>query len=515
VLAIFARSKDAFSQMRKHNDNLNNRQLSIYMDSLFVKQCIRVLRDQGNQSVAVLANERCGRWYVQPQLLEDTVYFKSTDGHYGAWDFNLRRLNLQLLDWINRSDCVLIVDSTRKGKRFPDSLSKTIPIWCAVLNRIVHRYIHDRLTGEGDDGAMQHPAVNTADWDMDLHWLPAAVTAQEAEQIRQRLDRFVDRLWQLQSTIDLARMATILQKPLRPLWMSPSSLLAPLPASQLSFLPVVLCSASMRLERGQSSHQSVEWPPVGPVDNEHEHMKRNCSTVSFEYIQGAADDHELWAGAGYTADLFWQSLGFPVADAAGCGDKGDKFAVMHQIGDTGLTIGSQLSRQHYAQFDWVINATDEVDVDDYFVQIPAEMRPPISREPIIMLKEHTGLPFNYCQLFIEEGKRGQHSFARSIPFIRQHFTSQHHCGQVLIHCRQGVDRSVSVGLCILLSRRMVQQPTVPLTKFDVHLVLALIQRHRPVANPSRALLKRLNEHFIQNTTNNNNNNNRQQHLPER
>lgn len=31
----------------------------------------------------------------------------------------------------------IIVDSTRRGKSMPDALSKTVPIWCAVINRIV------------------------------------------------------------------------------------------------------------------------------------------------------------------------------------------------------------------------------------------------------------------------------------------------------------------------------------------------------------------------------------------
>lgn len=34
----------------------------------------------------------------------------------------------------------IIVDSTRRGKRFPDSMSKTIPIWTCVLNRSIHNY---------------------------------------------------------------------------------------------------------------------------------------------------------------------------------------------------------------------------------------------------------------------------------------------------------------------------------------------------------------------------------------
>lgn len=30
-----------------------------------------------------------------------------------------------------------MVDSTRQGKSMPDALSKTVPIWCAVMNRLL------------------------------------------------------------------------------------------------------------------------------------------------------------------------------------------------------------------------------------------------------------------------------------------------------------------------------------------------------------------------------------------
>lgn len=65
----------------------------------------------------VIANERCGSWYVPPKLKAGSVYFKSTDGHVGQWAFSLRRLNLQLLDILSKHDGCIIVDSTRRGKR--------------------------------------------------------------------------------------------------------------------------------------------------------------------------------------------------------------------------------------------------------------------------------------------------------------------------------------------------------------------------------------------------------------
>lgn len=42
--------------------------------------------------------------------------------------------------WLAQRGGCIIVDSTRKGKRFPDSMSKTIPIWTCVLNRAIHNY---------------------------------------------------------------------------------------------------------------------------------------------------------------------------------------------------------------------------------------------------------------------------------------------------------------------------------------------------------------------------------------
>ena len=47
-----------------------------------------------------IANERCGSWYIPPQLKAGSAYFKSTDGHHGQWGFSTRRLNLHILEVI-------------------------------------------------------------------------------------------------------------------------------------------------------------------------------------------------------------------------------------------------------------------------------------------------------------------------------------------------------------------------------------------------------------------------------
>jgi tRNA A64-2'-O-ribosylphosphate transferase len=79
-----------------------------------------------------LANKRCGLWYKSS--FDDFVHFKSTDGHFGVWQFSLKRLNLNLVTLLLDRDAAIIVDSTRKGRSVPDSFSRTLPMWCAVIN---------------------------------------------------------------------------------------------------------------------------------------------------------------------------------------------------------------------------------------------------------------------------------------------------------------------------------------------------------------------------------------------
>ena len=135
------------------------------------------------------------------------AYFKSTDGHHGNWSFNLRRPNLHLLPVTTAHGGyehfqlvalpfffgepgallqyrIILVDSTRAGKRLPDALSKTVPIWCAVVNRALRL----RLRGAPDvvsDGA-RTPWLESGD----LHTPPGIVGAHEHAQIAARIDEW-------------------------------------------------------------------------------------------------------------------------------------------------------------------------------------------------------------------------------------------------------------------------------------------------------------------------------------
>ena len=162
----------ATRSIKKKHNSIYNALRSIYEDSIFVSE-IAGLWPQ----LPLVANLRCGLWYSS--RFDSSCYFKSTDGHANNCSFSTARLNLHvaqlagnrkvyflpslLLSFFElgfefcvcfglgqRGGC-LIVDSTRKGKRFPDSMSKTIPIWACVLNRAIARRLQ-RMQLENTSG---------------------------------------------------------------------------------------------------------------------------------------------------------------------------------------------------------------------------------------------------------------------------------------------------------------------------------------------------------------------------
>ena len=88
--------------LKRSNLSLTNRLRSIRHDADFVQQVQQIYHRP------LVANERCGSWYVEPTNKAASAYFKSTDGHAGQWKFSTRRLNLHLLALIGEKDgCVI------------------------------------------------------------------------------------------------------------------------------------------------------------------------------------------------------------------------------------------------------------------------------------------------------------------------------------------------------------------------------------------------------------------------
>lgn len=190
-------------------------------------------------------------------------YFKSTDGHIHHWAFSLKRANLHLIDVVQPADAdaaqptgCLVVDSTRRGKRYPDALAKTVPIWCAVLN-------HASSARFGSPSRDAFPAGIAVP--------PEWISPSEQRQMEARLGDWVAVF--LDSDLPVPRLT----KPL-----CPSFVCAPeIPAVRqldTNVHHIILVSAS-----------APTPPPNAPPT----------------YVQGAGDDHESWAH-GLTPELYWR-----------------------------------------------------------------------------------------------------------------------------------------------------------------------------------------------------------------
>ncbi|KAJ5775390.1 uncharacterized protein N7511_000401 [Penicillium nucicola] len=237
------------SSLRRSALSVSNRLQSIEDDGAFVHEVAE------HYGLPLVANERCGSWYIPPDSKVGSAYFKSTDGHTGEWDFSLRRLNLQLLPLARDHGGCVIVDSTRRGKLMPDALSKTIPIWSAVLNRAL-------FPSETAYHAVSLP--------------PNYLGASEEAQIEGRIGGFVDSLKSLK--LDLDALRTQLTKPIRIAWAN-RSYYHPSDLTKCDdYNLLVLCSASRRVHGAEMSEGG--------------------------YIQGAGDDSEGWAH-GLTPPVFW------------------------------------------------------------------------------------------------------------------------------------------------------------------------------------------------------------------
>ena len=186
---------------------------------------------------------------------------------------------------------VLLVDATRSStKRFPDALSKTVPIWAATLNSAVAAH-RDKRGWPG--------AGSTDEWRAGVV-LPPWVGENETAGINARLPEWTAALTAVGA--DVAGLSAALVKPLRVLWLSQASPLWGLPdPSALPFTPLICVSASAPLS-GHGHRRTHEEEPADACVQE---PPEPCASRAYSYVPGAGDDEEAWS-RGLTPELFWR-----------------------------------------------------------------------------------------------------------------------------------------------------------------------------------------------------------------
>jgi tRNA A64-2'-O-ribosylphosphate transferase len=381
-----------------------------------------------------VANERCGTWYAYPLMKDSSTlscYFKSTDGHVGTWNFSLKRLNLNLVRLVAEHRGCVVLDASA-SKELPDSFSRAIPIWAAVLNRITVRYRRE----------LGLPPLS---WDHDV--LPAytpdfLVPPEEHELIQTLIDARLQTLYQSEAIVDPYWLATTLTKPLRPFWITPHHREAPLPDSvHQNYFAIVCVNCSDHSRSGPSNE-----------------------TLDFLYTAGAADDHESWARR-MTPQIFWDNASdilepVPMPDVTvedatdhvidafvqhnahvqgsleDCAESAHE-SLFDEMGTTGVCIGTRRAGRPpdcWKHFDAILNVTDQ-EYPEFAERAANERNADLGRREF------------YLQLPVAEGKRDKHELERwmavGIVFVYVHAKSNR---RVLIHCAQGKDRSVALAV---------------------------------------------------------------------
>ncbi|KQK11201.1 hypothetical protein BRADI_2g58742v3 [Brachypodium distachyon] len=429
----------AARRIKRRGSTLYNALRSVAEDAAFVAEIAALW-----PALPLVANLRCGLWYTQPRTLAATCYFKSTDGHAGNWSFSTARLNLHLALLAGERGGCIIVDSTRKGKRFPDSMSKTIPIWCSVLNRAIQRHrLRASNQGSRTNSEMSAAAPNgngekysgSSNWDSSVH-LPVWVLDTEKNAIEGRVEEWTDRFESCGA--DIHSLALGLHKPLRPLWISQNTCiwLNEVPEHELwEFTPIILVSASAS----------------GAVATQ-----RMSSEFSWHYIPGAGDDEESWA-RGLTPALFWKHSYDLLDGGPDLCDDGPYFYEEHTIitkpmnSDPSIItpIDTPCSNNSHLVVFWIgrsnlaVSSTIQVAVDladvDCILNCDSTSRLPSSSSEN-----------SYLEIAIVGSKNDRFSLLKNLPkainFAQRNLIARR---KILLCCQTGEDISICVALAII------------------------------------------------------------------
>ncbi|KAK6433620.1 tRNA A64-2'-O-ribosylphosphate transferase [Oleoguttula sp. CCFEE 5521] len=428
------------TSLKRAKLSITNRLHSIHSDASFV------LETANHFDLPLVANERCGSWYVPPERKQGSAYFKSTDGHAGQWAFNLRRLNLQVLEVVGEGRGCIIVDSTRRGKSVPDALSKTAPIWIAVMNRLLFPELTE-----------SHRLRTPED----------VVSASEHTQIDTRLAGFVQDARGLD--LDLSALRAKLRRPMRAVWITPETGLDRVISTDDDHAHVVLCTASSRAS-----------------DN---------SKLGAAYVQGAADDSEAWA-CGLNAVTFWanaEALLDTLEDALP-----DIIVSLMEKSTTSSRLPRRISPAHpLAVSDDASLLDPRSKLQDYDVIVCIAVTLPAT-----MRDDAHGLTGKVIHLPCGTGKLGSRDLRLHLAKLEKIPRFEAPVRTVLVTCDTGRDLSVGAALAVLcMYFDNCGDPTLPLrqpvpSKVEIKKRLSWIMASIPDVSPSRATLQSVNAYLM-------------------
>jgi tRNA A64-2'-O-ribosylphosphate transferase len=414
---------------------------------------------------SVIKNEETSRSGHDQPVQEEEVYcyFKSTDGHKGTWNFSQKRLNLSFLEESCRIGGCLLVDAS-KTKLMPDSFSRTIPIWCAVLNHLVATACpSDSKECKGKSGK-DLKSNDATRWRGAFFTPESCVSREEHQHIQTNVLPNLVSAIQNSGAIDIKWLCSTLRKPLRPYWITPASFRAetahPAQIDEDNYFCILCVNASDPKLRGKEL--KVRLPSS---DKE----------LDFVYTPGAADDEESWSRKLVPA-VFWKNIQQIL-------DRSEQESVNFED-CVDRSIGSIMQKRKWKDVDIHNDAESDCDGDQpsplvgtlspslytaigesgLFVGSRRAGRPPECWNTFDAVVNVSMLEYDsivsgdlpkekyYLQLPVEEGKRDRTNLERwmavALVFVLVHLQQRR---KILVHCAQGKDRSVAVIVAAVAS----------------------------------------------------------------
>ena len=334
----------------------------------------------------------------------------------------------------------------------PDALSKTIPIWCSVLNRVLfpkEPYFHD------------------------LYTPPQVVSESENAQITSLIPSFVLALQALNISIEILK--TQVSKPIRPIWVTPESNLTPTSGIFEDFHPIICCTVSRKVLGGEVSEGG--------------------------YIQGAADDTENWAH-GLTPPIFWANreilLSTPeselpdlierlvLSEASNAFTEGEGLRLLNPTSCVFVTPILSLNESGFG-------------ADTYVVVLS----PQITEESMWQTS------LKRLDVGVGPHKVGSRNIRKALPYIVDTIEKilfskiQSKGGHIILACESGKDLSIGVALAILClffddDGNLLSQgrQSGSIDKAFVRSRLGWISTSMPDANPSSATIQSVNSFLM-------------------
>ncbi len=339
----------------------------------------------------------------------------------------------------------------------PDALSTTIPVWCAVLNRVL---------------LPAHPLSQEL-------FLPPSLPPTTHAQVMALLPGFVASLEALALGALLPRT---LSKPLRPLWITPDSVLPDGGDGEESssifedYRPVICCTASRRVVGSEMEEGG--------------------------YIQGAGDDTENWA-YGLTPPVFWDNVDV-LLEAA----EAELPELIKQLVEEDQARRARTGAEPHVQLAPGI----------YVCPTSAAIVPAGEQKSVCHIqllpstspKESWRKGPRLLQVGLGSSKAGSRHLRLALPdicaFARHYMSAVEEEGEkksIVVSCDSGRDFSVGAALalsCVLLddegALREEGGAPVNFTKTLVKSRLGGFMTAFPAANPSRATLQSVNSFLM-------------------